>query len=110
MPDERLLREEVVAAARGLRARGLTAGKSGNVSSRLGDGLLVTPSGVAYDVLSAEHIVRLDASGTPATGSLLPSSEWPPEDNVLNDLRETARNISRELGATAWPPAPLNLS
>ena len=35
---------------------------------------------------------------------LLPSTEWPPEDNVLNDLRETARNISRELGATAWPP------
>ena len=39
-----------------------------------------------------------------AVAIVLPSSEWPPEDNVLNDLRETARNISRELGATAWPP------
>jgi len=24
---------------------------------------------------------------------------------VLNDLRETARNISRELGFSSWPPA-----
>jgi DNA-binding IclR family transcriptional regulator len=39
-----------------------------------------------------------------AVAVVLPSSEWPPEDPVLNDLRETARNISRELGAVAWPP------
>jgi len=74
--DERVLREEVVVAARGLRARGLTAGKSGNVSARLGEGFLVTPSGVAYDVLGPEQIVRVDATGTPAAGGLVPSSEW----------------------------------
>ncbi len=47
-----------------------------------------------------------DASGgvVAAVAVVLPSSEWPPPDGVLNDLRETARNISRELGATAWPP------
>lgn len=39
-----------------------------------------------------------------AVAVVLPSSQWPPEDPVLNDLRETARNISRELGAVAWPP------
>jgi DNA-binding IclR family transcriptional regulator len=39
-----------------------------------------------------------------AVAVVLPSSEWPPEENVLNSLRETARNISRELGASAWPP------
>ena len=50
----------------------------------------------------------VDRSGAviAAVAVVLPSSEWPPEDNVLNDLRETARNISRELGATAWPPVP----
>ena len=28
-----------------------------------------------------------------------------PGDTVLNDLREAARNVSRELGAQTWPPA-----
>ncbi len=48
----------------------------------------------------------VDRSGAviAAVAVVLASSEWPPEDNVLNDLRETARNISRELGATTWPP------
>ncbi len=47
-----------------------------------------------------------DASGelVAAVAVVLPSTEWPPADGVLNDLRETARNISRELGATSWPP------
>jgi DNA-binding IclR family transcriptional regulator len=50
----------------------------------------------------------IDTSGRviAAVAVVMPSSEWPPEDNVLNDLRETARNISRELGATSWPPNP----
>ncbi|WP_241971412.1 IclR family transcriptional regulator [Microcella alkaliphila] len=39
-----------------------------------------------------------------AVSVVMPSSEWPPEAGVLNDLRETARNISRELGYTEWPP------
>ncbi|MDO9063177.1 MAG: IclR family transcriptional regulator C-terminal domain-containing protein, partial [Microbacterium sp.] len=49
-----------------------------------------------------------DASGNviAAVAVVLPTSEWPPEDPVLNDLRETARTISRELGSTAWPPRP----
>lgn len=48
----------------------------------------------------------VDRSGVviAAVAVVLPTSEWPPEDNVLNDLRETARNISRELGTTTWPP------
>ena len=39
-----------------------------------------------------------------AVSVVMPSSEWPPEAGALNDLRETARNISRELGAPSWPP------
>ena len=48
----------------------------------------------------------VDANGIviAAVAVVFPSTEWPPEDNVLNDLRETARNISRELGAATWPP------
>ena len=39
-----------------------------------------------------------------AIAVVVPTSEWPPEAGVLNDLREAARNISRELGAPVWPP------
>lgn len=42
-----------------------------------------------------------------AVSVVLPSTEFPPADGVLNDLRETARNISRELGYTSWPPKVL---
>jgi DNA-binding IclR family transcriptional regulator len=41
-----------------------------------------------------------------AIAVVLPSSEFPPQDNLLNDLRETGRNISRELGSNVWPPVP----
>lgn len=40
-----------------------------------------------------------------AVSLVMPSTQWPPETSALNDLRETARNISRELGAATWPPA-----
>lgn len=52
----------------------------------------------------AAPIADRNGSVIAAVAVVLPSSEWPPEDNVLNVLRETARNISRELGYTAWPP------
>ena len=39
-----------------------------------------------------------------AVAVVVPSSEWPLESSALNGLRETARNISRELGASTWPP------
>jgi DNA-binding IclR family transcriptional regulator len=46
-----------------------------------------------------------DATGLAvgAVGVVIPSSEWPPPDGLHDDLREAARNISRELGAPGWP-------
>lgn len=52
----------------------------------------------------AAPVVDANGSVIAAVAVVFPSTEWPPEDNVLNDLRETARNISRELGAATWPP------
>jgi DNA-binding IclR family transcriptional regulator len=43
---------------------------------------------------------------TRAVGALsvvIPSSEWPAPNQLHDDLREAARNISRELGAPGWP-------
>lgn len=39
-----------------------------------------------------------------ALAVVLPTSQAPASDEVLAALREAARNISRELGATVWPP------
>jgi len=75
--DEELrLREEIVEVAQAMATRGLNSGTSGNVSARLADGLLVTPSGVVPDRLTPPAIVRLDAEGRAPAGAMKPSSEW----------------------------------
>ncbi len=38
-----------------------------------------------------------------AIGVVMPSSEWPASSSLHDDVREAARNISRELGAAGWP-------
>jgi DNA-binding IclR family transcriptional regulator len=47
-----------------------------------------------------------DASGSPAgaIGIVVPTAEWPPAEGAFSAVREAARNISRELGVTRWPP------
>jgi DNA-binding IclR family transcriptional regulator len=49
-----------------------------------------------------------DATGLAvgAVGVVIASSDWPPPDGLHDDLREAARNISRELGAPGWPVYP----
>jgi DNA-binding IclR family transcriptional regulator len=39
-----------------------------------------------------------------AIGIVVPTAEWPLDPAALDALRATARAISRELGAPAWPP------
>lgn len=73
---ERGLREAVIETALSMSRRGLSPGRSGNVSCRFRDGMLITPTGIAYEVLSAGDIVFVAADGTPAADALKPSSEW----------------------------------
>lgn len=49
-----------------------------------------------------------DAAGAvvAAVSLVIPSNEFPPPDGAINDLRQTARAISRGLGGAAWPPQP----
>jgi L-fuculose-phosphate aldolase len=74
--QELRLRHDIVDVSQAMAARGLNRGTSGNVSARLPDGLLVTPSGVTSDRLDAQAIVRLDSDGRASPGALKPSSEW----------------------------------
>jgi DNA-binding IclR family transcriptional regulator len=41
-----------------------------------------------------------------AIGVVVPSGSWPVDDMTRDAVREAARAISRELGASAWPPPP----
>jgi L-fuculose-phosphate aldolase len=69
------LRREIIAACQEMNRRGINQGTSGNISARVAEGLLITPSGVAYDEMTPDDIVmmRPDASHV---GRLTPSSEW----------------------------------
>lgn len=69
------LRKAVVEAARAMNALGINRGTSGNVSARLGEHFLMTPSGVAYAEMTPEMVVRMDLDGG-YWGELLPSTEW----------------------------------
>ena len=75
-PTEETARREVLDTALAMSRRGLSPGRSGNVSRRFGDGMLITPSGVPYEELTPAGIVHVDADGSAAAGQLKPSSEW----------------------------------
>jgi L-fuculose-phosphate aldolase len=68
-------RLKIVSVAMAMSALGLSTGRSGNVSARFEDGILITPSGVAYDALGAEDIVYVRMDGEVAAPRLKPSSE-----------------------------------
>ena len=68
---------ELVATARRTVADGLVVGTSGNVSVRVGDTVLVTPSGVPYDRLGPDDITGVALDGRQVLGTLVPTSELP---------------------------------
>lgn len=67
----------MVATARRSVADGLVVGTSGNVSLRIADTVLVTPSGVPYDQLGDDDLVAVDLDGRRIAGRLTPTSELP---------------------------------
>ncbi|MEU3860218.1 class II aldolase/adducin family protein [Streptomyces sp. NPDC028722] len=75
--EEARLWAELVATARRTVADGLVVGTSGNVSARLGDLVLVTPTGVPYDRLTPGDITGVDLTGRRVLGTLTPTSELP---------------------------------
>jgi DNA-binding IclR family transcriptional regulator len=71
----------------------------------------ISRSGVAPEhdeaVLGESSLAAPVFDATPqavgAIGVVIPSSEWPPPNGLHDDVREAARNVSRELGAPGWP-------
>ncbi|MBD5803257.1 L-fuculose phosphate aldolase [Azoarcus sp. Aa7] len=72
--DEHRLREEIVRFGRSLFNRGLTAGSSGNISVRLDDGWLLTPTNACLGELDPADLAKLDWEGRHVSGAQ-PSKE-----------------------------------
>ncbi len=72
--SERELREQMVEYGRSLFDRGLTAGSSGNISVRMGECLLVTPTNSCLGRLDPDEISCLDSSANLLSGKQ-PSKE-----------------------------------
>ena len=70
-------RAEVVATCQALRRDRLVVGTAGNVSVRVDDLVAISPSGVAYETLTADVIGVHRLDGTPVDAPLPPSSELP---------------------------------
>ncbi len=70
-------RRAVIRTALAMSRSGLSPGRSGNVSCRWKGGMLITPSGMAYDKIGPRDIVFVDGKGeVPDKKSRKPSSEW----------------------------------
>lgn len=68
-------RLKVAQAYRWLGERGLIVGSSGNVSLRVGEIVLITPTGIPWPLLRAREIVAMDMGGRVRPRGA-PSSEW----------------------------------
>lgn len=69
-------RERVVGTAQQMLARGYTEGTSGNVSMRVPDGALITPSTMPYPEIIPEDVVLLDLDGNVLEGTRVQSVEF----------------------------------
>lgn len=83
--DDQALRQQLVTVARRMNGTGLNQGTSGNLSVRIQEGILVTPSSLPYEQMEVGDLVALDLSGQPLKQKQRrPSSEWRLHADVLS--------------------------
>lgn len=73
---EEAARRAVIKTALAMSRTRLSPGRSGNVSMRWNDGMLITPTGMAYDKLKPRDIVFVAGDGSVPGKQKRPSSEW----------------------------------
>jgi ribulose-5-phosphate 4-epimerase/fuculose-1-phosphate aldolase len=95
--SEAKTRDRIATLARSLFARGLTFGSTGNVSVRIDDGWLMTPTGTSMGEIDPERIAKLDDKGawvggdTPTKESFLHLAMYQqrPKANAVVHLHST---------------------
>jgi L-fuculose-phosphate aldolase len=75
---EKDLRAAIVAQCRAMNAAGLNQGTSGNISARLGEAMLITPSAIPYDIMRPDMLARMPIERDYGdwSGPCPPSTEW----------------------------------
>lgn len=68
MTTENSLREQICFWGKSMFDRGLTSGSSGNLSARLEDGFLLTPTNSCLGFLDPDRLSKLDLSGHHVSG------------------------------------------
>ncbi len=110
MLSENDARAAVLAAARGMLARGLTSGTSGNVSARLDGGtLVITPSGLPYQEMGPADLVVITMAGEPvsAAGRPRPVVRAPAAHRLLPGVPEkSGRSCTAIRRTPACSPRP----
>ncbi len=69
MDNEKQLREEICVVGKSLYDRGYTVGSAGNISARLPDGWLITPTDVCLGRLREKDIAKVDLQGNWVSGN-----------------------------------------
>jgi L-fuculose-phosphate aldolase len=85
MSEEKTARAELAAAYRQVAALGLNQLASGNLSLRLGEGMLISPTGASAENLTEDALVYVDGEGRWAAGQR-PSSEWRMHAAIYRDV------------------------
>ncbi|MGR3425056.1 MAG: class II aldolase/adducin family protein [Sagittula sp.] len=75
MKSEAEIRQALVHFSRESVSRGLSNATAGNLSVRFGEGMLITPSGIAPDRMEEDQICEVAFDGS-FKGNWKPSSEW----------------------------------
>ena len=89
--EEQKARDGLVRWGRSLFERGLTPGSSGNLSVRLADGYLFTPTNSCLGFLDADRLSKLDADGKHVGGD--PPTKELPLHFAFYESRPSARAV-----------------
>ena len=94
MRTESTLREEICRTAKSIFDRGLTHGSTGNISAKLEDGWLLTPTGSSLGTLDPAKLSKLDWNGN------LISGDKPSKENFLHlAMYEERSKANANIGA-----------
>ncbi len=89
--DSDELREAIIRACLFMRDRlGYFVGTWGNISVRVQDGLLLTPSRMSYDAIAAEDLVVVGWEGGVVRGHRVPTSETELHRQILRQRPDLA--------------------